>query len=140
MEIQINERETQVVKNQVWPLNPYDLYILSKDSKSKAIYLVQEKLQREKHIKNSCIKIGDFDKKLELEYEIEKKNLKMNVDRLHKKISKTCKRVKKNSKKEKVSEPYYLKTFKYYVDEIEKSSTSEKEKSSPNEKEIKQIL
>lgn len=127
MERTIEETENQVVKNEIWPLNPYDLYLLSKDSKSRAIYLVQEKLQREKHIKKSFVEIGDFDKKLELEHEIEKNNLEKNVKRLHKRISKTYKRVKKNSKKEKVSEPYYLKTFKYYVDEIESNFPPQKE-------------
>ena len=117
--IEQRERESKPKK---WPLEHCDLYQISQESRQKALYILQNKLQKEKRIKKSRYKTSDYDPKL-AEFN----------DQMNKRIETRVKQIENRTQsvqnpkktKNKLREPIYMKRFKYYVDLIETNNSSQ---------------
>ena len=109
------EESENARKPKHWPLEHFDLYTLTTESKAKALQYLQSKLQKEKMKRQSEIRLKDYDEKLD---DVNNKE----VRRLNKAIKKIeASKDMRNAKHDTNSgtkEPEYIKKFRFYVDKI----------------------
>ena len=109
------EESENALKPKPWPLEYFDLYTLTTESKSRALQYLQSKLQKEKIKRHSQMRIKHYDSELE---DVNQRE----VQRLNRAIKKI--ESGKESRKAKhelgsgTKEPEYIKKFKFYVDRI----------------------